>query len=105
MVGYFKIPVTGRVHSSKVLSFFRMTSLWLFYHLVLIRFSITLSDLLLGRIFGYLVVQQAGYFRSSECLSNLETVVQGLLEALDGKAYLQDVAASTLACVIIDVDK
>lgn len=64
-----------------------------------------MSDLFLGRVFGYLVLQQAGYFKSAGCLSEVETVIEGLLEVLDKKSYLQDVAASALAAIIIDVDR
>lgn len=62
-------------------------------------------DLFIGRVFGYLVLQQAGYFKSSACFSKVETVVEDLLEVLDRKSYLQDIVASALASIVIDIDR
>ncbi|PFH34688.1 hypothetical protein BESB_067210 [Besnoitia besnoiti] len=61
------------------------------------------KDLLLGRLFGYAVLQKTGYFRSNACLTQCQTVFSSLWKIIDEKVYLQEAACRLMRLIIVDL--
>ncbi|CBZ51585.1 hypothetical protein NCLIV_013790 [Neospora caninum Liverpool] len=66
-------------------------------------FPADVKTLLLGRLFGYAVLQKTGYFTSNACLTQCSTVFSSLWEIVDKKVYLQEAAFRLMRRIVVDL--
>ncbi|KEP65295.1 UNVERIFIED_CONTAM: hypothetical protein HHA_287180 [Hammondia hammondi] len=66
-------------------------------------FPADVKTLLLGRLFGYAVLQKTGYFTSNACLTQCNTVFSSLWEIVDKKVYLQEAAFRLMRRIVVDL--